>query len=148
MITSTELVYVKKILVHNSEDYFKEVDESARENEKVSIFSAGWDPGMFSIMRTYMNSILPNGNTYTFWGRGVSQGHSDAIRTIAGVKNAIQYTIPVEEAMDKVRNGENPELTNRQKHLRECFVVVEENADKIKIEEEIPQKCGVPSKVF
>ena len=118
-------------------EYFKEVDESARENGKVSIFSAGWDPGMFSIMRVYMNSILPNGKTYTFWGKGVSQGHSDAIRRISGVKNAIQYTIPIEEAMNKVRNGENPSLTNREKHLRECFVVVEDGADKARIEEEI-----------
>ena len=88
-------------------------------------------------MRTYASSILQNGKTYTFWGRGVSQGHSDAIRRIEGVKNAIQYTIPVEEAMDRVRNGENPELTTREKHIRECFVVADENADKEKIENEI-----------
>ena len=116
---------------------FKEVNESALKNNKVSIISGGWDPGMFSVMRTYASSILQNGKTYTFWGRGVSQGHSDAIRRIEGVKNAIQYTIPVEEAMDRVRNGENPELTTREKHIRECFVVADENADKEKIENEI-----------
>ena len=118
-------------------EYFKEVNESALNNNKVSIISGGWDPGMFSVMRTYASSILQNGKTYTFWGRGVSQGHSDAIRRIEGVKNAIQYTIPVEEAMDRVRNGENPELTTREKHIRECFVVADENADKEKIENEI-----------
>lgn len=118
-------------------EYFKEVNESALKNNKVSIISGGWDPGMFSVMRTYASSILQNGKTYTFWGRGVSQGHSDAIRRIEGVKNAIQYTIPVEEAMDRVRNGENPELTTREKHIRECFVVADENADKEKIENEI-----------
>lgn len=118
-------------------EYYKEVNESAFFNKKVSIFSSGWDPGMFSIMRTYMNSILPDGNTYTFWGKGVSQGHSDAIRRIDGVKNAIQYTIPIEEAMDRVRNGENPNLTTREKHLRECFVAIEDGADRARIEEEI-----------
>ena len=118
-------------------EYFKEVNESALASNKVSIISGGWDPGMFSLMRTYASSILQNGKTYTFWGKGVSQGHSDAIRRIEGVKNAIQYTIPVEEAMDRVRNGENPELTTREKHIRECFVVTEENADKEKIEKEI-----------
>ena len=118
-------------------EYFKEVNESALASNKVSIISGGWDPGMFSLMRTYASSILQNGKTYTFWGKGVSQGHSDAIRRIEGVKNAIQYTIPVEEAMDRVRNGENPELTTREKHIRECFVVTEENADKEKIENEI-----------
>ena len=118
-------------------EYFKEVNESALENNKVSIISVGWDPGMFSIMRTYGNAILQDGKTYTFWGKGVSQGHSDAIRRIEGVKNAIQYTIPVEEAMNRVRNGENPELTVREKHIRECFVVAEANADKTRIETEI-----------
>ena len=118
-------------------EYFKEVNESALNSNKVSIISGGWDPGMFSVMRTYASSILQNGKTYTFWGKGVSQGHSDAIRRIDGVKNAIQYTIPVEEAMDRVRNGENPELTTREKHIRECFVVADENADKEKIETEI-----------
>ncbi len=118
-------------------EYFKEVNESALNSNKVSIISGGWDPGMFSLMRTYASSILQDGKTYTFWGTGVSQGHSDAIRRIDGVKNAIQYTIPVEEAMDRVRNGENPELTTREKHIRECFVVAEDNADKEKIETEI-----------
>ena len=118
-------------------EYFKEVNESALSSNKVSIISVGWDPGMFSLMRTYASSILQNGKTYTFWGKGVSQGHSDAIRRIEGVKNAIQYTIPVEEAMDRVRNGENPELTTREKHTRECFVVAKEGADKEKIENEI-----------
>ena len=118
-------------------EYFKEVNESALKSNKVSIISGGWDPGMFSLMRTYASSILQDGKTYTFWGTGVSQGHSDAIRRIDGVKNAIQYTIPVEEAMDRVRNGENPELTTREKHIRECFVVAEDNADKERIETEI-----------
>lgn len=118
-------------------EYFKEVNESALNSNKVSIISVGWDPGMFSVMRTYANSILRNGKTYTFWGKGVSQGHSDAIRRIEGVKNAIQYTIPVEEALNRVRNGENPELTTREKHIRECFVVAGENADKERIEHEI-----------
>ena len=118
-------------------EYYKEVNESALNSNKVSIISGGWDPGMFSVMRTYASSILREGKTYTFWGKGVSQGHSDAIRRIDGVKNAIQYTIPVEEAMDRVRNGENPELTTREKHIRECFVVAEENADIEKIENEI-----------
>lgn len=118
-------------------EYFKEVNESALNSNKVSIISGGWDPGMFSLMRTYASSILQDGKTYTFWGTGVSQGHSDAIRRIDGVKNAIQYTIPVEEAMDRVRNGENPELTTREKHIRECFVVAEDDADKERIETEI-----------
>lgn len=118
-------------------EYFKEVNESALSSNKVSIISGGWDPGMFSLMRTYFSSILQDGKTYTFWGKGVSQGHSDAIRRIEGVKNAIQYTIPVEEAMDRVRSGENPELTTREKHTRECFVVAEEGADKERIENEI-----------
>ena len=120
-------------------EYYEEVNKSALENGKTSIISGGWDPGMFSVMRTYFSSILQNGKTYTFWGKGVSQGHSDAIRRIDGVKNAIQYTIPVKEAMEKVRNGENPTLTTREKHTRECFVVVEENADKERIEREIKE---------
>lgn len=120
-------------------EYYEEVNKSALENNKTSIMSGGWDPGMFSVMRTYFSSILQNGKTYTFWGKGVSQGHSDAIRRIDGVKNAIQYTIPVEKAMEKVRNGENPELTTREKHTRECFVVAEENADKERIEREIKE---------
>ena len=118
-------------------EYFNAVNESALSNNKTSLISGGWDPGMFSIMRVYANSILTDGSTYTFWGKGVSQGHSDAIRRIPGVKNAIQYTIPIEEAIEKVRNGENPNLTTREKHLRECFVVVEDGADKNNIEEQI-----------
>lgn len=118
-------------------EYFKKVDEAAMLSKNTSIISGGWDPGMFSVMRLYANAILPEGNTYTFWGKGVSQGHSDAIRRIPGVKNAKQYTIPIKEAMDKVRNGENPEFTTAEKHLRECFVVAEDGADKKAIEEQI-----------
>lgn len=118
-------------------DYYNTVNESALSSNKTSIISGGWDPGMFSIMRLYADSILKNGSTYTFWGKGVSQGHSDAIRRISGVRNAIQYTIPIEEAMDRVRNGENPDLKTNEKHLRECFVVAEDGANKEKIEEEI-----------
>ena len=118
-------------------EYFKTVNENAVNSNKTSIISIGWDPGMFSLLRLYDNCILPEGKTYTFWGKGVSQGHSDAIRRIDGVKNAIQYTIPIDEAINRVRNGENPELTTGEKHLRECFVVAEENADKTKIEKEI-----------
>ena len=118
-------------------EYFKKVDEAAMSSKNTSIISGGWDPGMFSVMRLYANAILPEGNTYTFWGKGVSQGHSDAIRRIPGVKNAKQYTIPIKEAMDKVRNGENPEFTTAEKHLRECFVVAEDGADKKAIEEQI-----------
>ena len=118
-------------------EYFKKVDEAAVSSKNTSVISGGWDPGMFSVMRLYANAILPEGNTYTFWGKGVSQGHSDAIRRIPGVKNAKQYTIPIKEAMDKVRNGENPEFTTAEKHLRECFVVAEDGADKKAIEEQI-----------
>ena len=118
-------------------EYFKKVDEAAMLSKNTSIISGGWDPGMFSVMRLYANAILPEGNTYTFWGKGVSQGHSDAIRRIPGVKNAKQYTIPIKKAMDKVRNGENPEFTTAEKHLRECFVVAEDGADKKAIEEQI-----------
>ena len=118
-------------------EYFEEVNKSALENKKLSIISVGWDPGMFSIMRVYANSILQAGNTYTFWGKGVSQGHSDAIRRIEGVKDAKQYTIPIESAVEAVRRGENPTLKTGDKHLRECFVVVEEGADKARIEHEI-----------
>lgn len=117
--------------------YKAEVDANAEAGGTVSIISVGWDPGMFSLNRLYANAILPDSQIYTFWGKGVSQGHSDAIRRIAGVKDARQYTIPVDEAMQKVRNGENPELSTRQKHTRECFVVAEEGADLKKIEEEI-----------
>lgn len=118
-------------------EHFANVDKSAKENGNIAIISCGWDPGMFSLNRLYANAILPGGNDYTFWGKGVSQGHSDAIRRVEGVKNGKQYTIPVEAALVAVRNGENPELTTRQKHLRECFVVAEEGADKARIEAEI-----------
>ena len=118
-------------------EYFEKVDSSAKSANRTSIISGGWDPGMFSLMRLYANSILSNGSTYTFWGKGVSQGHSDAIRRIKGVKNAIQYTIPIEDAMNRVRNGENPKLSTGEKHLRECFVVAEDGEDKERIETEI-----------
>ena len=118
-------------------EYFANVDKAATETGHVGIISVGWDPGMFSLNRMYANAILTNGNDYTFWGKGVSQGHSDAVRRIKGVKDAKQYTIPVEAALEAVRNGENPELTTRQKHTRECFVVAEEGADLARIEEEI-----------
>ena len=118
-------------------EHFENVDKVAKENGHVALISAGWDPGMFSLNRLYANAILPQGNDYTFWGKGVSQGHSDAIRRVEGVKDGKQYTIPVEAALEAVRNCENPELTTRQKHLRECFVVPEEGADLAKIEETI-----------
>lgn len=118
-------------------EHFAIVDKSAKESGKIGIISVGWDPGMFSLNRLYASAILPEGKDYTFWGKGVSQGHSDAIRRIEGVKNAKQYTIPVEEALESVRKGEKPELTTRQKHTRECFVVLEEGADAVKIEQEI-----------
>lgn len=118
-------------------EHFANVDASAKEAGKVAVISAGWDPGMFSLNRMYASAILPEGRDYTFWGRGVSQGHSDAIRRVLGVKDGKQYTIPVESALEAVRNGENPELTARQKHTRECFVVLEDGADAAKVEEEI-----------
>ena len=118
-------------------EHFANVDKAATETGHVGIISVGWDPGMFSLNRMYANAILTNGSDYTFWGKGVSQGHSDAVRRIKGVKDAKQYTIPVEAALEAVRNGENPELTTRQKHTRECFVVAEEGADLARIEEEI-----------
>ena len=118
-------------------EHFKNVDACAKESGKVAVISVGWDPGMFSVNRLYGGAILPDGKDYTFWGRGVSQGHSDAIRRIEGVADAKQYTIPVEEALDAVRSGSNPELTTRQKHTRECFVVAKEGADKARIEKEI-----------
>lgn len=121
----------------NIPQHFAAVDASAKEAGKVAMISCGWDPGMFSLNRLYANAILPEGNDYTFWGKGVSQGHSDAVRRIRGVKNAKQYTIPVESALERVRACENPELTTREKHTRECFVVAEEGADLAKIEEEI-----------
>lgn len=118
-------------------EHFANVDKAAKESGHTALISAGWDPGMFSLNRLYANCILPEGNDYTFWGKGVSQGHSDAIRRIDGVKNGKQYTIPVPEALRAVRAGENPTLTTRQKHTRECFVVAEEGADLARIEQEI-----------
>ncbi|WP_432626739.1 diaminopimelate dehydrogenase [Brotaphodocola sp.] len=118
-------------------EHFAAVDEAAKKSGHVGMISVGWDPGMFSLNRLYANCILPGGHDYTFWGKGVSQGHSDAIRRIDGVKDARQYTIPVESALEAVRSGKNPELTTREKHTRECFVVAEEGADLKKIEEEI-----------
>ena len=118
-------------------EYFANVDKAAKEGNNISIISVGWDPGMFSLNRLYAESILVQGSTYTFWGKGVSQGHSDAIRRIEGVKNAIQYTVPIESAMEQVRSGSEPTLTTREKHLRECYVVAEEGADKAAIEKAI-----------
>lgn len=118
-------------------EHFEKVDAAASQSGHVGIISVGWDPGMFSLNRMYANAILTNGKDYTFWGKGVSQGHSDAIRRIEGVKDGKQYTIPVEEALEAVRRGENPELSTRQKHTRECFVVAEEGADLQRIENEI-----------
>ncbi len=118
-------------------EHFKNVDEAAKAAGKTAVISVGWDPGMFSVNRLYSHAILPNGKAYTFWGRGVSQGHSDAIRRIKGVKDARQYTVPVESALEAVRSGSNPELTTRQKHTRECYVVAEEGADLARIENEI-----------
>lgn len=118
-------------------EHFAAVDKAAKEAGNTAVISAGWDPGMFSLNRLYGSAVLPDGKDYTFWGRGVSQGHSDAIRRIAGVKDARQYTIPVESALEAIRSGETPELTTRQKHTRECFVVAEEGADLAAIEKEI-----------
>ena len=120
-------------------EHFAAVDAAAKEAGNVAVISAGWDPGMFSLNRLYANCILPEGKDYTFWGKGVSQGHSDAVRRIEGVIDARQYTIPVQAALDAVRNGENPDLTTREKHTRECFVVAEEGADKARIEKEIKE---------
>ena len=120
-------------------EHFANVDAVAQESGKVAVISVGWDPGMFSLNRVYANAILPEGQNYTFWGKGVSQGHSDAIRRVEGVVDARQYTIPVPEALEKVRNGEAPELTTRQKHTRECFVVAKEGADLARIEKEIKE---------
>lgn len=118
-------------------EHFAAVDAASKSAKKVSMISVGWDPGMFSLNRCYGQAILPNGRDYTFWGKGVSQGHSDAIRRIPGVKDAKQYTIPIESALESVRAGENPELSTREKHLRECFVVAEEGADLAAIENAI-----------
>ena len=117
--------------------HYEAVDNAAKAAGHVALISCGWDPGMFSLNRLYSNCILPDGNDYTFWGRGVSQGHSDAIRRIEGVLDARQYTVPVAEAMERVRRGENPTLTTREKHRRECFVVAEEGADLSRIENDI-----------
>lgn len=118
-------------------EHFEQVDKVSRAANKISVISVGWDPGLFSLNRLYGQAILPNGRDYTFWGKGVSQGHSDAIRRIPGVKDGKQYTIPVESALEQVRNGKNPELSTREKHTRECFVVPEEGADKAAIENAI-----------
>ena len=118
-------------------EHFAAVDGAAKESGHVALISAGWDPGLFSLNRLYASAILPEGKDYTFWGRGVSQGHSDAVRRIDGVKDCRQYTVPVPESLEAVRSGSNPQLTTRQKHTRECFVVAKEGADLAKIEEEI-----------
>ncbi len=118
-------------------EYYQKLTKVAKEHNTLSAISIGWDPGLFSISRMLFGALLPDGNDYTFWGKGVSQGHSDAIRRIEGVKGAIQYTIPKEEALNSVREGKNPTLSARQKHLRECFVVAEDGADKVEIEESI-----------
>lgn len=118
-------------------EHFEKVDNACRENGHIALISGGWDPGLFSVNRLYATAVLPDGNDYTFWGRGVSQGHSDAIRRIDGVVDARQYTVPVPEALEAVRAGENPTLSARQKHTRECYVVVEDGADKARIEHEI-----------
>jgi len=118
-------------------EHFENVDKNAQQSGKIGIISVGWDPGMFSLSRLYANAILPDGQDYTFWGKGVSQGHSDAIRRIEGVIDARQYTIPVPSAIESVKNGESPSLTTRQKHTRECFVVASDGADKARIEKEI-----------
>lgn len=117
--------------------YYKTINDVAIKNSHVSVISAGWDPGLFSLNRLYAESILPNGTQHTFWGKGVSQGHSDAIRRIKGVKNAVQYTVPIDKAVEAIRTGANPNLTPREKHYRECFVVPEKDADKSKIIESI-----------
>ncbi|WP_274365744.1 diaminopimelate dehydrogenase [Paenibacillus thermotolerans] len=118
-------------------EYFEAVDDSARKSGHASVISTGWDPGLFSLNRLLGEAVLPAGNEYTFWGKGVSQGHSDAIRRIKGVRNGVQYTIPVEDAVEKVRNGEDPLLSTREKHLRNCFVVAEPGEDLSRIEREI-----------
>lgn len=122
--------------------YFDAVDAAARESGHLSLISVGWDPGLFSLNRLYAESVLPDGASYTFWGRGVSQGHSDAIRRVPGVKNAVQYTAPIAEAMDAVRSGARPELTTAQKHRRECYIVAEDGADRAQIEKTV---CEMPN---
>ncbi len=118
-------------------EHFANVDAAAKKSGKIGIISVGWDPGMFSLNRAYANAVLPNGKDYTFWGRGVSQGHSDAIRRVEGVQDARQYTCPVQAALDAARSGKNPELTTREKHTRECYVVLKEGADAARVEKEI-----------
>jgi diaminopimelate dehydrogenase len=120
-------------------EHFDNVEKAAMMTAHTALISAGWDPGLFSLARLYMNTVLPEGKVYTFWGRGVSQGHSDAIRRIPGVKDARQYTVPVPEALERVRGGENPELSTRQKHTRECYVVAEAGADRALIEKQIKE---------
>ena len=120
-------------------EHFENVDKAAKDGGNIAIISIGWDPGMFSLNRLYAEAVLPDGKDYTFWGKGVSQGHSDAIRRVEGVLDAKQYTIPVDEALSRVRSGENPELTTREKHLRECFVVLKDGADAEKVEKEIKE---------
>lgn len=118
-------------------EYFEQVDAAANASGKVSVISTGWDPGLFSLNRLLAEAILPEGKEYTFWGKGVSQGHSDAIRRVNGVKHGVQYTIPSEDAVNRVRSGENPELTTREKHIRDCYIVAEDGADQEAIAEEI-----------
>lgn len=117
--------------------YFSAIDASAKENGNTSVISVGWDPGLFSMNRVLFDSVLPSGKTYTFWGKGLSQGHSDAIRRVAGVKKGVQYTVPIEEALDEVRSGSQPSLSAKEQHERVCYIVAEENADKEKIEQTI-----------
>lgn len=123
----------------NVPEHFAAVDKAAKEGGNVGVISVGWDPGLFSIARLLFGAVLPDGKDYTFWGRGVSQGHSDAVRRVAGVKDARQYTVPVEQAVARVRRGEMPELSAREKHLRECYVVLEEGADAARVEREIKE---------
>ena len=123
-------------------EHFNNVDKEAKASKYIALISCGWDPGMFSLNRLYANAILPDGKDYTFWGRGISQGHSDAIRHIEGVVDARQYTVPVEEVVEKIKNGDTSDYSTREKHKRECFVVVEDNADKNKIENEIKTMPG------
>ena len=120
-------------------EYFAALDAAGKESGRLGAMSIGWDPGLFSLARIYFGACLPEGSTYTFWGKGVSQGHSDAIRRVAGVKDARQYTVPVESALARVRSGENPQLSTREKHTRECYVVAEEGADLARIEREIKE---------
>ena len=127
---------------HNIPLHFANVDRAAKESGHIALVSAGWDPGLFSVNRLYASAVLPRWQTYSFWGKGVSQGHSDAVRRIPGVIDCRQYTIPVEDALERVRRGENPQLTTRQKHTRECFVVAKEGADLDRIEKEIKEKTN------